>query len=126
MHQPLGASWKGDEDKPHAATNKPLVIIDEAMDEPTDVFPEEAEQLMGMEIGTTAGEGITNIDRLRCIGAGWDINVTSMILKHRIPDTLEAQATVYLMALSTKCSEGDLTQGAAFHKVYCDQPTAYL
>ena len=46
------------------------------MDKPTDVFPEEAEQLMGMEKGTTAGEGITNIDRLRCIGAGWDINAS--------------------------------------------------
>ena len=26
--RPLGASWKGDENTPHAATNRPLVIID--------------------------------------------------------------------------------------------------
>ena len=65
---PLGASWKGDPEGPVASTNRPVLIIDENHDEPQHVRPEEAEQLHGMPRGTTAGDGISAITRLHCLG----------------------------------------------------------
>ena len=41
--------------------------------------PHEAELLHGMTKNCTAGEGITNGDRLQAIGASWDFNATRMI-----------------------------------------------
>ena len=43
--RPLGGSWKGDDNSPIAATNKPLLIIDENHELPQHVQPEEAELL---------------------------------------------------------------------------------
>ena len=63
--KPIGASWKGMPSNPEASTGAPFLVIDEAFDEPQHIRVEEAEQLMGMERGTTEGEGLTALDRLK-------------------------------------------------------------
>ena len=69
----IGASWDGDPNNPFAATDKPVWVFEEGVEERQHLHAEEAERLMGYQTGATAGPGITPIDRLRCIGAGWDI-----------------------------------------------------
>ena len=79
---PIGHSWKGDPNSPVADTRKPVLVRDEIHDEPQHLRPQEAERLMGMPEGCTAGPGITAIERLRAIGNAWDLNVTKMFFDH--------------------------------------------
>ena len=76
----IGGSWRGNPEHPYASTARPVLVFDPAHEKPQHLFPEEAEQLHGMEPGCTAGRGITNRQRLEAIGRGWDVNVTSTIL----------------------------------------------
>ena len=60
----------------------------------------------GMPRGTTAGDGISAITRLHCIGGGWDLNIINMFTKHLMPETLEDQTRAYLASLAiTSTSE---------------------
>ena len=79
---PIGHSWKGDPDTPEANTRKPVTVRDEMYDTPQQLRPAEAERLMGMPEGCTAGPGITNIMRLKAIGNAWDLNVTGLFFPH--------------------------------------------
>ena len=106
----IGGSWEGDASSPTAATNVPVLVFDEQHDEPQHLHAEEAEGLMGMEAGTTAGEGITAIDRLRCIGAGWDIRVTSMVLKHVREDALTLHTMAHMASLEDTRTDEQLQQ----------------
>ena len=63
-----------------------------------------------MDPGTTDGPGITAKNRLRAIGGGWDINVTSMILKHLKPRSVQAYASMYLAKLATSATTTDMEQ----------------
>ena len=76
--RPLGASWSDGPEGPVANTRRPLLVNDQTRDEAQHVRPHEAEQLMGMDAGTTDGPspGISAKNRLKAIGGGWDINVT--------------------------------------------------
>ena len=69
---------------------------DQTKDEAQHVRPHEAEKLMGMDAGTTAGPGITAKQRLQAIGGGWDINVTSALLQHLKPRSVKAYTSMYL------------------------------
>ena len=80
--RPIGGSWSGDPDAPFADTGKPLLVNDINHKTPQHLHPSEAEGLHGLPIGCTAGEGITNQQRLKCIGAGWDIPIISLFMKH--------------------------------------------
>ena len=106
--KPIGASWSGDENSPTASTNAPVLVFDEAYDEPQHLRPHEAEGLMGMEPGTTEGEGITALLRLKCIGASWDINVTSALLSHFEDESQAALAVIECMINSFQ--ESPLTE----------------
>ena len=61
------------------------------MDQPTHLKPHEAEQLMGMPKNCTSGAGLsiarlpTAKQRLKSIGAGWDITVVGMFFDHFTP-----------------------------------------
>ena len=46
------------------------------------IRPHEAELLMGLKSGSTAGQGVTNLQRLTCIGNGWDLHVVKMSIWH--------------------------------------------
>ena len=122
---PLGASWKGDSEDPVASTNRPVLVIDENHDEPQHVRPEEAEQLHGMPRGTTAGDGISAITRLHCIGGGWDLNVINMFVKHLIPQTLEDQTCAYLASLAISSTSEQLEQGGKFYLLQQESPEAF-
>ena len=122
---PLGASWKGDPEDPVASTNRPVLIIDENHDEPQHVRPEEAEQLHGMPRGTTAGDGISAITRLHCIGGGWDLNIINMFTKHLMPQTLEDQTRAYLASLAITSTSEQLDQGEKFYLLQQKSPQAF-
>ena len=77
----LGKSWKGTADSPVADTNKPVLVRDDSHEQPVHLHAEEAERLMGMPTGCTRGKGITNKQRLRCIGNGWDLSVLSLFMR---------------------------------------------
>ena len=72
-------SWQGDPENPTERTNYPVRVIDVNNPELMFLRPHEAEKLLGLFAGCTAGAGITAISRLKAIGNGWDINVVSML-----------------------------------------------
>jgi hypothetical protein len=80
--RPIGASWEGDPENPRANTRVPVLVDDELYDEPQHIKPEEAEALMGHRVGSTAAPGVSAKARLRCIGAGWDHIVATIVLSH--------------------------------------------
>ena len=104
--RPLGASWKGDDMYPEAASNRKLMVVDAEFDELQEIMPEEAERLHGIPEGRTAGMGITPKMRLRCIGGGWDLNITRMLLTQWQQPSLEAMVTEKVSELES----GDTTE----------------
>jgi hypothetical protein len=79
---PLGASWKGPSDNPRADTSRAIKVQDTAFDTPQDLRAHEAEQLMGIPPGRTAGSGTTVKQRLTHIGNGWDMVVILKFFAH--------------------------------------------
>ena len=75
--RPVGKSWIGPAEDPVADTRLPVLTKDKQH-----IMPEEGEGLMGMRVGCTDAPGVTARDRLKCIGNGWDVIVTSMLLCH--------------------------------------------
>ena len=75
----IGGSWIGDPVKPEADTVVPVIVHDEQCEKPQHLRAEEAEQLLGYFRGATAGGGVTNKDRLRALGDGWDIRAAACI-----------------------------------------------
>ena len=73
---------------------------------------------MGMDAGTTAGPGITAKQRLQAIGGGWDINVTSVLLKHLKPRSVHANPHMYLAKLATSATKADMEQGEHFLNLF--------
>ena len=72
---PIGASWTGPHDNPRAHTSRAIKVQDEQLEKLQELRPHEAEKLMGLPPGSTAGQGVTAKERLQGIGDGWDINV---------------------------------------------------
>ena len=105
---PLGESWSDGPEDPVANTGQPLLVNDQAGDETHHVRPHEADQLMGIDAGTTAGPGITANHQLQAIGGGWDINVTSVLLKHLKPRSVQAYTHMYLAKLATSATTTDM------------------
>ena len=77
----IGASWGGNPDHPTASTGVPLLVDDVQFEKAQHITVEEAERLMGYPTDLTAGNGVTNRDRLRAIGDSWDLNVTLMLMR---------------------------------------------
>ena len=106
--RPLGGSWQGDPEHPEAATNKPLLLIDEQHDAPQHVRPEEAEQLMGLPVGCTAGRGVSAKERLEGIGDGWDFRTTIMLNRYSSLCRRQITGPIYLPEdrnkIQTSCS----------------------
>ena len=96
-HQ-IGGSWRGNPDKPYAATARPVLVNDPAHEKPQQLQVEEAEQLHGHEKGSTAGRDVTNKMRLEAIGRGWDINVTNMLLSFSSVCGPQHTANQYILA----------------------------
>ena len=80
--RPIGASWKGPSESPYADTQKAVKVKDEKFKELQELYPIEAERLMGLEPNSTAGNGVTAKQRLIGIGDGWDVNITTMLLSY--------------------------------------------
>ena len=116
--RPLGASWSDGPEGPVANTGRPLLVNDQTKDEAQHVRPHEAEKLMGMDAGTTAGPGITAKQRLQAIGGGWDINVTSVLLQHLKPRSVQAYTSMYLAKLATSATTTDMEQGEHFLNMF--------
>ena len=79
--RPIGKSWTGMSDSPKASTSRPILVDDEMLERPQHLAPEEAESLTGMSGNDTLGNGVSNKDRLKGIGNGWDTNVANMIVR---------------------------------------------
>lgn len=77
----IGKSWRGDPHNPEANTTVPVIVHDEQFQKAQQLRPSEAERLMGLPLNCTSGCGVTAKDRLRAIGDGWDLNVTSMLFR---------------------------------------------
>ena len=122
--RPIGASWKGDPDKPVANTNAPVLVFDENFDEPQHLRVNEAERLMGMTTDTTQGQGISNLDRMKSIGGGWDINVTSRLLKCFGQDTRDLffAAETYIDKLSKDITNEQLHQCSTIYAIRESSP----
>ena len=80
--RPIGASWEGPPESPYAATQKPVKVRDVKFKELQDLYPVEAERLMGLVPNSTSGNGVTAEQRLTGIGDGWDVNITAMLLSY--------------------------------------------
>jgi hypothetical protein len=119
----IGASWSGNPDNPVADTTVPIIVRDEMHDKAQHLRPHEAEALMAMTPGITAGCGVNARDRLRAVGNGWDMNVAVMLfrfsdvarcgIRHQNPmnTTVQTCATVPLFQLSADTSaEGPMTE----------------
>ena len=78
--RPLGTWWGGDPEKPQANSNCKVWVHDPNHPEtPQDLHVTEAEKLYGMEADQTAAPGVSPLERIRCISAGWDINIVKML-----------------------------------------------
>ena len=117
--RPIGASWHGKPDSPVANTNAPVLVFDENHDEPQHLRVNEAERLMGMTTDTTKGAGISNLDRMKSIGGGWDINVTSRLLRYFGQDTrdLFLAAETYIDKLSSDITKEQLHQCSTVYAI---------
>ena len=123
MCQDLGASWEGDPDHPEAATRRPQMAKDALFSDPQQLHPDEAEALMGMKPGTTTGAAITNKMQMKCIGGGWDINISKVLLRHLLPRPLEAHVDVYLAQFDRQdLSQKDRANGEEAMKLIENQP----
>ena len=78
---PVCKSWKGDPWNPQAATSRPILVSDTNHQSPQHLRAHEAEALHDIEKGRTEGQGVTPLQRLKCIGNGWDLRVVFMILR---------------------------------------------
>ena len=77
----IGTSWRGDPHNPEANTAVPVIVHDEEFQKAQQLRPSEAERLMGLPLNCNSGCGVTAEDRLRAVGDGWDLNVTSMLFR---------------------------------------------
>jgi site-specific DNA-cytosine methylase len=78
--RPMGASWGGDPEKPQAQSNRKVWVHDpKHPGTPQDLHVTEAEKLHGMKADQTAAPGVSPLERIRCVGAGWDINIVKML-----------------------------------------------
>ena len=74
--RPMGASWGGNPEKPQAQSNRKVWVHDPSHPgTPQDLHVTEAEKLHGMKADQTAAPGVSPLERIRCVGAGWDINI---------------------------------------------------
>ena len=103
--RPIGKSWTGPAEQPIAATRLPVLVHDEKFRQPQQLRPHEAERLMGMSPGCTAGASVTAKQRLRCIGNGWDMRVVTMLLRH---SKMTGKATPALTAMTNTTEVGAL------------------
>ena len=101
-----------------ANTGRPVLVNDKTKDEARHVRPHEADQLMGMDAGTTEGLGISAKNRLKSIGGGRGANVTSMLLKHLTPRSVQAYTSMYLARLATSATDADMRQGEHFTTLF--------
>ena len=74
--RPIGASWKNGK----STSGRPVMVKDIRFEQPQHLTLEEAQKLMGMLPGCTAGNGATVDEQLTAIGNGWDMNVVRIIL----------------------------------------------
>ena len=84
----------------------------------------------GMARGTTDGPNITSLMRLRCLGAGWDINITKMLLKYIKPQTIAQFTRMYLAQLQDEYNDGNqcddrIKMGESLFNTAMAQPDTY-
>ena len=65
-------------------------------DELQQLCPHAAELLMGLKSGSTEGQGVTNLQRLTCIGNGWNLHVVKMFIRHMQPKKVMTHSEVML------------------------------
>ncbi len=75
----IGASWRGNPYSPVADTDKPVVVHDVQTPGNKHLRVHEAELLLGFPVNSTAGRGVTPVDRLRGLSDSWDMRVAIMI-----------------------------------------------
>ena len=77
----VGGSYEGNPQTPTARTSLPILLHDVSHQHMQHVRVQEAEPILGVPVDATAGGGVTPKDRLRCLGRGWDLRVTLMLLR---------------------------------------------
>ena len=77
-----------------------------------------------MTTDTTQGQGISNLDRMKSIGGGWDTNVTSRLLKCFGQDTrdLFLAAETYIDRLSKDITNEQLHQCSTIYAIRESSP----
>ena len=108
--RPLGATWVGSDDHPRSDSHRKLQIRDFNFTELQEPRPHEAELLMGLPKGITEGPSITNKQRLRCIGNGWDLNVVKPLLTWFVTPSLAAKVATLAAALPEELSPRSATR----------------
>ena len=83
--RPLGKSWTIKDRKLMEDTSKPVWVKQKGRKYLTYLRPNEAEQLHGLKRGCTAHTGEGPLNRLQCIGNGWDLYAVRPILKFWVP-----------------------------------------
>jgi hypothetical protein len=79
---PVNASWGGPHDNPVSTSERAVRVRDELHDTLQHLRPHEAELLHGLPRNCTAGAGVSDKQRLQCIGEGWDLNVILLFFRH--------------------------------------------
>jgi hypothetical protein len=102
---PIGKTWRGDPQALVAGTSRPVLVDDDALTTEQQLRVHEAEALMGMVPGCTAGRGVTPRQRLHCIGNGWDLNVVTMFLRHSKMSRIKTPDNTFLSATSMSLTD---------------------
>ena len=122
---PIGASWKGRVDAPTADSNKALKVIDERFEELQDLRPEEGEELHGLPRGSTEGEGITAMLRLRCIGGGFDTHVTNRLIAAMVRPLLESRVALALQHIEDTADDAEKQKARVLYECSVNNPKLY-
>ena len=85
MIRPLGKSWTIKDKRLIEDTSNPVWVKQKGRKYLTYLRANEAEQLHGLKKGCTTRTGEGSLNRLQCIGNGWDLYVVRAILKFWVP-----------------------------------------
>ena len=88
--RPLGKSWTIEDKRLIEDTSNPVWVKQKGRKYLTYLRANEAEQLHGLKKGCTAHTGKGSLNRLQCIGNGWDLYAVRAILKFWVPSQTES------------------------------------
>ena len=98
----IGASWTGNDNHPKANTKVLVNVHDKCYEQVQPLNVEEAELLMGFPAGSTSGQAVTPISRLRAVGDSWDVRTALMLNRFSRHATIRVDGPLVVRSLTPK------------------------